>query len=248
MDQAGGILEISLKDTAISSGFKIKGIDLKPGSYIEIKISDTGEGIAPDVVDSIFEPYFTTKAPGQGTGMGLAMVHGIIESYGGNIFVDSQLGKGTVFTIYLPTTRKSEALIPYEPEILPFGSERVLFVDDEAPIARMGGQILERLGYSVTTRTSSIESLELFRSRPDDFDLVITDMTMPNMTGDTLAMELMEIRPDIPVIMCSGYSNKISDQTAAEIGIKGFAYKPVGKADLAKIVRKVLDDAKLATR
>ena len=119
-----------------------------------------------------------------------------------------------------------------------------MFVDDEAPIAKMGSQILERLGYSVTTRTSSIEALELFQAKPNDFDLVVTDMTMPNMTGDKLAVELMKIRPDIPVILCTGYSKKISDETASEIGIKAFAYKPVVKADLAKTVRKVLDEAK----
>ena len=120
----------------------------------------------------------------------------------------------------------------YEPEQLPTGTERILFVDDEAPIAKMGSQVLERLGYSVTTRTSSMEALELFQSKPNDFDLVVTDMTMPNMTGDKLAVELMKIRPDIPVILCTGYSKKISDETASEIGIKAFAYKPVVKADL----------------
>jgi two-component system cell cycle sensor histidine kinase/response regulator CckA len=126
---------------------------------------------------------------------------------------------------------------------MPSGNERILFVDDELTIAKMGNQILERLGYAVTTRTSSIEALELFQAKPDDFDLVITDMTMPNMTGDKLAIELMKIRPDIPVILCTGYSKKISDEIAAEIGIKAFAYKPVVKVDLAKTVRKVLDGA-----
>jgi CheY-like chemotaxis protein len=124
------------------------------------------------------------------------------------------------------------------------GTESILFVDDEAPIAKMGIQILERLGYSVTARTSSIEALELFQAKPNDFDMVITDMTMPNMTGDALAVELMKIRADIPVILCTGYSKKISEETASEIGIKAFANKPVVKADLAKTVRKVLDDAK----
>ncbi len=140
--------------------------------------------------------------------MGLVLVHGIIESYGRNISVEIEPEKGTVFTIYLPTIKMSEVRSHYEPEELPFGAECVLFVNDEDPIARMGSQILERLGYSVATRTSSIEALELFHARPEDFDLVITDMTMPNMTGERLAMELMEIRPDIPVIMCSGYSKK----------------------------------------
>ena len=203
-------------------------------------------GQASHQISSIlfFEPYFTTKAHGEGTGIGLAMVHGVVESYGGQISVESQLGKGTTFTIHLPITKKQSAQGAYVPEELPTGTERILFVDDEAPIAKMGSQILERLGYSVTTRTSGIEALELFRTKPNDFDLVVTDMTMPNLTGDKLAVELMKIRPEIPVILCTGYSKKISDETASEIGIKAFAYKPVVKADLAKSVRKVLDEAK----
>ncbi len=132
----------------------------------------------------------------------------------------------------------------YEPEDLPLGNERILFVDDELPITKMAKQLLEKLGYEVTTRPSSIEALDLFKTEPDDFDLVVTDMTMANMTGDKLAVELLEIRPDIPVILCTGYSKKISDETVLEIGIKAFAYKPMLKADMAKTVRKVLDEAK----
>jgi CheY-like chemotaxis protein len=171
-------------------------------------------------------------------------VHGIVESYDGKITVDSQLGKGTIFSICLPVTEKRSARGAYVPKQLPTGTEHILFVDDELPIAKMGGQILERLGYRVTVRTSSVEALELFRSKPNDFYLVLTDMTMPKMTGDVLASELMAIRPDIPVILCTGYSKKISEETASEIGIKAVAYKPIVKADLAKTVRKVLDDAK----
>ena len=166
--------------------------NLKPGNYVKIIVSDTGPGIAPDIMDAIFEPYFTTKGVGEGTGMGLSLVHGIVESYGGRIIVDSELGKGTVFSIYLPITKKSEDYRPYEKEKMPCGTERILFVDDELSIAKMGCQILERLGYKVTVRTSSVEALELFRSKPNGFDLVITDMTMPSMTGDKLAIELIE--------------------------------------------------------
>jgi len=244
MEDKGGILEFSLKDVVMDRGVNRGKPDLKPGNYIEIKVSDTGEGIAPEIIGFIFDPYFTTKGPGEGSGMGLAMVHGIVESYGGKITVDSTLSEGTVFTIYLPITRKRTAHRLYESENLPSGTERILFVDDEAPIAKMSSQILERLGYSVTTRTSSVEALELFHYKPDGFDLVITDMTMPNMTGDKLAIELMKIRTDIPVIICTGYSKKISDETALKIGIKAFAYKPIVKADLAKKIRKVLDEAK----
>ena len=211
---------------------------------MKITVSDTGPGISADILDSIFEPYFTTKGVGKGTGMGLALVHGIVESYGGKITVDSKLGKGTVFSIYLPITKKHQDHRPYQKEKLPFGTESILFVDDELPIAKIGGQLLEQLGYRVTVRTSSVEALELFRSKPNDFDLVITDMTMPNMTGDQLGVELMKMRSDIPVILCTGYSNKISEEIAKEIGIKAFAYKPIVNPDLAETIRKVLDEAK----
>ena len=243
MEDEGGILEFSLKDVVRHRSADGKYPDLRPGNYIEIKVSDTGAGIAPDIIGSIFEPYFTTKGPGEGTGMGLAMVHGIVESYGGKILVDSEPGQGTLFTIYLPLARKRHEDHAYRPETLPRGQERILLVDDEASIAKMGRQILEGLGYTVTTRVSSVEAIALFRTRPDDFDLVITDMTMPDLTGDKLTVELIKIRPDIPVILCSGYSKKISDESVAEIGIKAFAYKPIVKADLAKTVRKVLDEA-----
>jgi len=243
MEDKGGILEFSLKDVVMDSGVIRENLDLKPGNYIEIKVSDTGAGIAPEIIDAIFDPYFTTKGPGEGTGMGLAVAHGIIESYGGKISVDSKPGQGTVFTIYLSITGKHQEHRPYQPEEIPAGTERILFVDDEVPIAKMEGQLLESLGYTTSIRTSSIEALELFRTKPNDFDLVVTDMTMPNMTGDRLAIELMKIRPDIPVILCTGYSKKISDESASEMGIKAFVYKPIVKADLAKTVRKVLDEA-----
>lgn len=240
MEDSGGVLTVSMLDLSFDKEGSPIGIEA--GDYVEIKVSDTGSGIAPEIIDSIFDPYFTTKGTGEGTGMGLAMVQGVIESYHGKILVDSQLGKGTTFTTYLPLTRKRTGHKAYMAEQLLTGSEHILFVDDEHPIAKMGSQILERLGYSVTTRTSSIEALELFKTKPNDFDLVVTDMTMPNMTGDQLAIEFMKIRNDIPVILCTGYSKKISEGTASEIGIKAFAYKPIVKVDLAKTVRKVLDE------
>jgi PAS domain S-box-containing protein len=242
MEDEGGILEFSLKDVVMDRVVTRENLDLKPGNYIEIKVSDTGTGIAPEIIGAIFDPYFTTKGPGEGTGMGLAMVHGIVKSYGGKISVDSKPGQGALFRIYLPVARKRREHHPYQSETLPTGTERILFVDDEVPITKMGGQTLEGLGYTVSIRTGSIEALELFRSRPNDFDLVITDMTMPNMSGDKLAVELMKIRPDIPVMLCTGFSKKISDDSIATIGIRAVAYKPIVKADLAKTVRKVLDD------
>jgi PAS domain S-box-containing protein len=246
MEDAGGVLKVSMKDVVFDA--KVSAIDIGLGPYVEIKVSDTGVGISPDVMDSIFDPYFTTKSPGVGTGMGLAVVHGIVESCRGKISVDSQLGKGTTFTIHLPVTRKRADLHVEKCGLAPMGQERILFVDDEAPITKMGGQILGRLGYSVITKTSSIDALALFKAKPDDFDLVVTDMTMPHMTGDKLAIELMKIKHDIPVILCTGYSQKISNDTASKIGAKAIIYKPIVKVDLAKIVRNVLDETKVGIR
>ena len=242
MEEKGGTLELGLANVGIDEADLRRGLKLKPDDYIKLTVSDTGTGIAPETVELMFEPYFTTKAPGEGTGLGLAVVQGIVESYGGEIQIQSEPGKGSVFDVYIPIIKTDEPSIANEKEDLPTGSERILFIDDEAIIADLGGQILKRLGYSVTTKLNSIEALELFRSKPNDFDLVVTDMTMPNMTGDELAVEMMKIRPDIPVILCTGYSKKISDEIHSSNRIKALAYKPIVKADLAKTIRKVLDE------
>jgi PAS domain S-box-containing protein len=244
MEKDGGILQVNIKDIIIDNTSNSIYSDLMAGDYIEIMVSDTGAGISPDMIESIFEPYFTTKGQGEGTGLGLAVIHGIVESYEGMITVESELGKGAVFKIILPITQKRNQNFNYKAEELASGMEHILFVDDEALIAKMGAMNLERLGYEVTSRTSSVEALELFRSRSDDFDLIITDMTMPNLTGDKLSVELMRIRPDIPVILCTGYSNIISKEKAEKIGIKAFIHKPIAKTELAKTVRNILDETK----
>jgi CheY-like chemotaxis protein len=193
-------------------------------------------------MDRIFEPYYSTKEKDKGTGLGLAMVHGIVKSCGGSIGVYSEPGKGTAFHVYLPVIqsrvemRETRIISPVQR-----GKERILMVDDEEQIVRMTQQMLERLGYRVTARTSSIETLEAFRAAPDKFDLVITDMTMPNMTGIHLTQKLIEIRPDIPVIICTGFSEKISEQKAKAMGIRGYVMKPVVRSELAKKIREVLD-------
>lgn len=239
-----GRVRVRLEDVQIDeqdSGARLK---LTPGPYLLLTVSDTGAGIPPDMKTAIFEPYFTTKAAGQGTGMGLAMVDGIVASYGGKITVESTPGKGSDFHVYLPITRHREEQRRQKAEHLPTGTERILIVDDELTVAQTSAQMLDRLGYKATYKTSSFEALELLRSDPAAFDLVISDMTMPNMTGDKLAIAMMEIRPNLPVIICTGFSRRISEQVAADIGIKGFAYKPLIKADLAKLVRRILDKTK----
>ena len=242
MEEKGGQLQIRLEDVAVDASDTRRGLRVKPGQYVKLTVADTGAGIAPEALGLLFEPYYTTKAKGEGTGLGLAVVHGIVDSCGGCIQVASEHGKGAAFAVYLPAIKADDRYRPQESKAHPTGSERVLVVDDEVSVARMIGQMLDRLGYAATIRTGSLEALELFKAKPDGFDLVVTDMTMPNMTGDRLAVEMMKIRPDIPVVLCTGYSRRISDETAAKIGIRAFAYKPLVKADLARIVRKVLDE------
>jgi PAS domain S-box-containing protein len=244
MKEGLGVLEVRLKEGRTNPGPPPALDDFHMGDYLKLSVSDNGTGISPSVIGQIFDPYFTTKGVGEGTGMGLSMVHGIVENHGGKITVDSELGKGTTFTIYLPITKRQTAFRPYEQSALPLGTERILFVDDELPIAKLGGRILEGLGYQVTVRTGSVEALELFKQKPNDFDLIITDMAMPNMPGDMLAAQLIKIRSDIPVILCTGYSTKISEHSIAAIGIKAIENKPIVKANFAKTVRKVLDEAK----
>jgi CheY-like chemotaxis protein len=239
--QQGGVMEIEVQNTEINSPERNELIDLEIGSYVRISVKDSGCGMNPDVMKRIFDPYFTTKEKGVGTGLGLAVVHGIVKKSGGAIMAESEPGKGSSFHIYLPKVTLSALYQSNPPELVRGGSERILFVDDEIMLVDIGQKTLERLGYHVVSRTSSIEALELFRIKPNDFDLVITDQTMPNMTGDRLAKELMDIRPDIPVIICTGYSQAIDPERAKKKGIKAFVMKPILVNDIAAAIRKVLD-------
>jgi len=193
-------------------------------------------------VDRVFDPFFTTKQSGEGTGLGLSVVHGIVRSHGGIVAMASEEGKGATFDVFLPAvewTTDPESSID---KSLAGGTERILFVDDEPPLVNLGKEMLESLGYHVVARTSSIDALEAFKAGADRFDLVITDMTMPHMTGDRLAGELMAVRPDIPVILCTGFSARMDEKRAAAVGIRAFLAKPILKQDMARTIRRVLNE------
>ena len=246
VEQKGGTICVRLEEKTLTSPH-LKTLSLKPGKHVVLSVSDTGHGIAPAVMHNIYDPYFTTKEKGKGTGLGLAVVFGIVKEHGGDIEVQSEEGKGTTFNVYLPLPRGiSEPARAEKTQIQPKGTERILLVDDEKPVLRLEKIILERLGYRVEVRNNSIGALGAFGADPKSFDLVITDMAMPKMTGDQLAEQVMAIRPDIPIILITGFSDRIDDQKARRIGIKGFLPKPVEKADLANLVRKLLDEAKEA--
>ena len=239
----GGILEINLNEIMLHSEFTLSHSKLDPGAYLKLTVSDTGEGIPLELMNRIFDPYFTTKEKGSGTGLGLAVVHGIVTSLDGNINVKSELEKGTVFEIYLPKFNADYIeKDDIEDFIMTTGSERILFVDDEKSIINVVGKMLKRLDYKVTPCTGSKEALSKFQENPNAFDLVITDMTMPNMTGDQLARELLKIRPDIPIILCTGYSERITEEEAKDMGIKAFVMKPLSLKDIARTIRNVLDE------
>ena len=236
-----GMLSVCLSEVEFDSSFRIKHFDIKSGSYLKLSISDTGHGMSASLMERIFDPFFTTKEKGKGTGMGLSVVHGIVKSHNGTIHVYSEPGEGSTFNVYLPIIEKQleQKIIAEKP--IPTGTEHILFVDDEESLINMGKQLLVSLGYDVTTRISSIEALELFKTRPDTFDLVITDLTMPNMTGDELAKQLMAIRSDIPVILCTGFSTRITEEKAKSMGIRAFILKPLIRKDIAETIRKILD-------
>ena len=241
MEETGGKLKITLKEIKLGD-HELISPEMKPGSYACLTIADTGMGMSKDVIDKIFDPFFTTKEKGKGTGMGLSVAHGIVKSMNGEIQVHSELGKGTEFHIFLPIAKsdfeKQETQIN---EPIFGGTERVLLVDDEKSIITMEKLALERLGYQVTSRISSIEALEAFRANPDKFDLVITDMAMPKMSGDKLASELIKIRPDIPILLCTGFSETMTDEKIKSLGLRGILMKPMMMKDLARKIREVLN-------
>ncbi|MBW2709489.1 MAG: response regulator [Deltaproteobacteria bacterium] len=242
MQKNGGILEVNLVNVEVDADFAARHLDMFPGPYLKLTVSDTGYGIDPTLIDRVFDLYFTTKEKGEGTGMGLSVVSGIVKSYGGAITVYSEPGKGTTFNVFLPVLEGVVESKTQNEAPLPGGDERILFVDDEPMIVDVGRQLLGNLGYDVVGTVSSLEALDLFRSNPEGFDLVITDMTMPHMTGDILAKEIMKLKPGIPIILCTGYSEFASEEGVKALGISAFAMKPLLKRELATAVRGVLDD------
>jgi signal transduction histidine kinase/CheY-like chemotaxis protein len=245
LQETGGKLEVSLKEINLNYEESLQRVGIKVGRHLELTVKDNGHGMPPQVLERIFDPYYTTKKQGKGTGLGLSVTHGIIKNHGGDISVSSQPGVGSTFSVYLPVIDDVDVEIePAETASATNGNERILLIDDEAQIIDIERRILERLGYKVTSRTDSQEALEEFSARPERFDLVITDMTMPKMTGDRLARRLMDINPQIPVIMCTGFNEAITEEKALAMGIDKFVMKPVIKDELAHAIRTVLDNPK----
>jgi PAS domain S-box-containing protein len=248
MDNTGGTLTVGLDTVTLDPDDVAGHPDLKPGRFLKLTVNDTGHGIEPDILPKIFDPYFTTKEKDKGTGLGLATVHGIIRSYGGVVTVYSEPGRGATFHVYFPVIDDPAGSDPvpagtgYGDDAAVRGNAAILFVDDEPAIANLGKQLLRHLGYRVTSLTDPVAALALFKDHPDRFDLVITDLTMPGMKGDRLAGELIKIRPDIRVILCSGFSVQLSEDEAEAAGIKAFVEKPFLKQDLAAVIQQVLGD------
>ncbi|MCG8637704.1 MAG: PAS domain S-box protein [Desulfobacterales bacterium] len=242
MDEEGGILKVDMEDIKLEGSILRSGKFIRSDNYIKIEIADTGTGIPEDKIEFIYEPYFTTKDQGEGTGLGLAVVHGIVQNCGGKIIVETEFGKGTKFIVYLPYIEKVNEKEVSQNLELPKGDERVLFVDDETQIAKMGCRVLNGLGYKVDTCTSSLDALELFKADPDVYDIIISDMTMPKLTGYQLAQQMLETKPDTKFILCSGYSKKLNDESIRKLGIKAMMTKPIANKELANTIRKVLDN------
>ncbi len=240
MEKKGGKLIVALERVTLGDHFRALHPDIEPGDYIQLTVSDTGHGIPSKILEKIFDPYFTTKKMGEGTGLGLSVSQGIVKSYGGEITVESTPTKGTTFRVYFPESSGSALEEEETSMILPTGTQRILFVDDEPALVDMGQQRLTRLGYQVDAYTSSVKALSLFQANPSRYDLVITDMAMPVLSGDRLARRLIEIRPDIPIILCTGYSRQISDEKAMACGIRSFLMKPITIKEMADTVKRVL--------
>lgn len=243
MLETGGILDVVVSSIEFASEDLNRPFDLISGAYVEITVTDTGSGISSSIVEKIFDPFFSTKPKEEGTGLGLSVIHGIVKDHDGAIIVNSEMDKGTVFKVYFPQFTDSEERETSKSQSvsqLPRGNERVLLVDDEPTVGGITKKRLERLGYTVTMATSSQKALQIFTQDPDIFDLVLTDQTMPEFTGDQLAQRILSLRPGIPLILCTGFSHRINREQAKEMGFSDFLMKPIAHLDLAKAIRRVL--------
>jgi CheY-like chemotaxis protein len=242
-----GTLAIDLAEAAFNETDAGRPIaDTEPGKYVKLTVSDTGTGIPDEIRTRIFDPFFTTKGPGKGTGMGLAVVFGIVKSHGGELTVTSKVGEGSAFSIFFPLLEKTEREQAVDEGLLPQGRERVLVVDDEPSIVEMTAKTLKHLGYAVTTARSGPEGWRKFEDDPHRFDLVITDHVMPEITGLRLAERMLEVRSDLPVILCTGYSDMISAETAKAAGVSEFLMKPAARQEVASAVRRALDSKRMS--
>jgi signal transduction histidine kinase/ActR/RegA family two-component response regulator len=241
MRDRGGILDIEIAHASFTDD-SLPMPEMTAGDYVILKVSDTGTGMESDVQDQIFDPFFTTKKEGEGTGLGLSVTYGIIKDHHGYIAVDSTPGKGSTFVIYMPRIEDSAAVDDEKGELAPGGLERILFIDDEDMLVELNKQRLAKLGYDVVTATNGIDGLRLFRESPDSFDLIITDQTMPNLTGLDLAAEILKIKPNARIILCTGHSDRVSPEVSQRAGIRLFLMKPIDRREMAEAVRKVLDE------
>jgi CheY-like chemotaxis protein len=243
----GGVLGVAMAPVELGQADVANKMALKPGNYVRLSISDTGSGIAPEILEHIFEPYFTTKKKGEGTGLGLSVVHGIVQGLGGHVSVYSEPGQGTTFHIYLPVLPSQTDIPPVgavtEAQI-PTGTERVLLLDDEKGVVATEQRILTGLGYTVRGFTSCTEAMDEFLRHSDAYDLIITDMNMPKVSGAELAEAVRAVRPDIPIIMCTGFSEIMNEEKARQLGINRLIMKPLTLKELAQNVRGVLDAAR----
>jgi len=235
-----GKLTLSLDNAEFTAIEEAALQGMPPGAYLVITVADSGNGISSDIMDRVFEPFFTTKPQGEGTGLGLSVAHGIVKSHEGYISVACTEGQGAVFTVYLPLLSSGQEATPAQAVLASGGSGRILFIDDDKTLAHMGQQMLEVLGYTVTAMTDSIKALSFFKEQPDAFDLVITDYTMPGMTGTELVECLRQLRPDIPVVLYTGYNEMITSEKADALGIQEFLYKPLSMNMLAEAVKRAV--------
>jgi len=240
MSENGGILEVGLAEVRFGPADMLPDPDLKPGHYIRLTVRDTGAGIPPDITDRIFDPFFTMKGPGEGTGLGLSVVYGIVKDHGGTITVTSNPGEGTTVDVFFPVLKAMAKPEADSLTVLPKGNGKILFVDDEESIVEIQKETLEFLGYNVVETTSSTRALQLFRDNPDRFDIVITDQTMPEMTGTELARRITEVKPDIPIILCTGFSLGIPQEKLNTSGVRDVLFKPIRTSDLASAIQKLL--------